>query len=225
MYPQRQEEHASGWFFLGAVALAGLAGVTNSAALGLSGLAVSHLTGSITRVSVELSEGDTRNMLPFTVVLVAFFVGAVVSGAAVSTKELGVGRRYAALLIANGVLLAVAASLAHTGTRAPSLALAALACGMQNALASSYRGMVVRTTHMTGIVTDLGFEVGVWLRTRQLDGRVLRLHLPVLVAFFAGGTVGALATSRLGADTLYLAAALSAVSGFGYLGLRVRGLV
>lgn len=225
MYPQRQEEHASGWFYLGAVALAGLAGLTNSAAIGLGGLAVSHLTGSISRVSAELSEGDTRNMLPFTVVLVAFFLGAVVSGAAVSTKELGVGRRYAALLIANGVLLGAAASLAHTGTHAPSLALASLACGMQNALASSYRGMVVRTTHMTGIVTDLGFEVGVWLRTRTMDRRVLRLHAPVLVAFFAGGTVGALLTARLGADALYFAAALSSVSGFGYLGLRIRGVV
>ncbi|MFO0626048.1 MAG: YoaK family protein [Polyangiales bacterium] len=225
MYPQRQEEHASGWFTLGAITLAGLAGLTNSAAIGLGGLAVSHLTGSISRVSAELSEGDTRNMLPFTVVLVAFFVGAVVSGATVSTKELGVGRRYAALLVVNGALLAAAAALARTGTHTPSLALASLGCGMQNALASSYRGMVVRTTHMTGIVTDLGFEVGVWLRTRRMDRRVLRLHAPVLVAFFAGGTVGALATARVGADALYFAAALSAVSGLGYLGLRLRGLV
>ena len=77
MYPQRQEEHASGWFYLGAVSLAGLAGLTNSAAIGLGGLAVSHLTGSISRVSAELSAGYTRNILPFTVVRVALFLGAV----------------------------------------------------------------------------------------------------------------------------------------------------
>ena len=136
MYPQRQEEHASGWFFLGAVALAGLAGLTNSAALGLSGLAVSHLTGSISRVSVELSEGDTRNMLPFTVVLLAFFVGAVVSGATVSTKELGIGRRYAALLIANGVLLAVARVVAAVGF-AHAAALLAMAYAYRPVLTAS----------------------------------------------------------------------------------------
>ncbi len=225
MYPKRQEDYVSGWFVLGAVSLAGLAGFTNSAALQLGSLAVSHLTGSITRVSVELAEGDTRTMVPFTVVLLAFFFGAVLSGAVVSQKELGFGRRYGALLVLEAGLLAMAASLALPPTRMASLALAAFACGMQNALASSYRGMVVRTTHMTGIVTDLGFEVGVWLRTRRIDGRVLRLHAPVLVAFFAGGTVGALATARVGADALYLAAALSTVSGFGYLALRRQGLV
>ncbi len=225
MYPKRQEDYVSGWFVLGAVSLAGLAGFTNSAALQLGSLAVSHLTGSITRVSVELAEGDTRTMVPFTVVLLAFFFGAVLSGAVVSQKELGFGRRYGALLVLEAGLLAMAASLALPPTRMASLALAAFACGMQNALASSYRGMVVRTTHMTGVVTDLGFEMGVWLRTRRIRVQLLKLQVPVLLAFLVGGALGALTAMRVGSEALYVAAFVAFVSGVGYLGLHARKMV
>lgn len=225
MYPQRQEDHTRGWFVLGAVSLSGLAGFTNSAALQVGSLAVSHLTGSITRVSAELAEGDTHTMVPFTVVLLAFFSGAVLSGAVVSQKELGFGRRYGALLVLEAGLLALAASLALPPTRMASLALAAFACGMQNALASSYRGMVVRTTHMTGVVTDLGFELGVWLRSGRLRWSLLKLQLPVLLAFLVGGMFGALAAMRVGAGALYVAAAIACATGFGYLMLHARGRV
>lgn len=225
MYPMRQEQHTSGWFLLGAMMLSGIAGFTNSAALGLGGLAVSHLTGSLSRVSVELSEGDTRTMLPFTVILVAFFLGAVCSGAVVAAREVGIGRRYAALLALVAALLALAGVVSHTHTNTVSLGLTAFACGAQNTLATSYRGMLVRTTHMTGVVTDLGFEVGVWLRSRRVDLRVVRVHLPVLCAFFVGGVIGALVTARVGADALFVAAAGALGVSVSYLLLRSRGLV
>lgn len=225
MYPQRQEDSVSGWFVLGAMSLSGLAGFTNSAALQLGSLAVSHLTGSITRVSVELAEGDTRTMVPFTVVLLAFFLGAALSGAVVSQKELGFGRRYGALLVLEAGLLAMAASLALPPTRLVSVALAAFACGLQNALASSYRGMVVRTTHMTGVVTDLGFEFGVWLRIRRIRMQLLKLQVPVLVSFLVGGALGALMAMRIGSHSLYVAALAAFVTGVGYLLLHAGKLV
>jgi len=222
MYPRREEERTNGWFLLGAVLLSALAGFTNSAALRLGSLAVSHITGSITRVSVEFSEGDMHTMVPFTVVLLAFFSGAVLSGAVVAQKELGFGRRYAVLLLVEAALLALAAALAEGTHRLVSLGLAACACGLQNALASSYRGMVVRTTHMTGVVTDLGFEMGLWLRSGTMRRRLVPLQLPVLVSFFGGGVLGALAAARIGPSALYLAALGALACSVGYLVLQHR---
>ena len=38
--------------------------------------------------------------------------------------------------------------------------------GMQNSLVTWLSGAVVRTTHLTGVVTDLGIETAHWLRLR-----------------------------------------------------------
>lgn len=225
MYPKRQDEIQSGWFLAGAVALSGIAGFTNSATFQLGNLAVSHLTGSITRVSIELSQQDYSDVVPFTVILGSFFAGAVLSGAVVGDKELGIGRRYAVMLLVEAALLSVAALLAQRAPSSLSLGIAALACGLQNALASSFRGMVVRTTHMTGIVTDLGFQVGKLLTARRMDKRLLSLHLPIVLSFTAGGVVGAFAEASLGPQALYVSAVASACSGLGYLVLRHRAAV
>ena len=41
---------------------------------------------------------------------------------------------------------------------------AAFACGLQNALTTSYSGAVVRTTHLSGIITDIGNVLGMACR-------------------------------------------------------------
>jgi uncharacterized membrane protein YoaK (UPF0700 family) len=225
MYPARQSEFHRGWFVGGAVALSGIAGFTNSAMFQLSNLAVSHLTGSITRVSVDIARREYSSMVPFTVILGCFFAGAAMSGAVVGNKEFGVGRRYAVMLVVQAGLLAVAAVLASRATSTVSLGFAAVACGLQNALASSFRGMIVRTTHMTGIVTDIAFQVGRYVTTRSMDKRHLALHLPIVLSFTAGGVLGAFVEAALGPRSLFLASAASAVCGLVYYLIRPGGAV
>ena len=204
--------------------LSGIAGFCNSAVLREGSLAVSHLTGSITRVSVELAENNYSNIVPFVMILCSFFLGAVLSGAVVGTRELGSGRRYTAMLMVESALLVAAAALAHGETALPSIGIAALACGLQNGLASSFRGLIVRTTHMTGIVTDLGFQVGQVIAARRPVEGQFGLQLTILVAFTCGGILGAVAAGRLGSQSLYLCAAAVAFSAMGYEGLRRRGV-
>lgn len=225
MYPKKQDEPNRVWFVAGAVALSGIAGFTNSAMFTFGSFAVSHLTGSITRVSVELAERDYSSILPFAVMLVSFFAGAALSGAVVGDKELGVGRRYAVMLLVEGALLALASTLAMRSTATLGLGLAAMACGLQNALASSFRGMIVRTTHMTGLVTDLGFQVGKYLRTGRMDRRLLAIHVPIVLSFTGGGVVGAFVEAMLGPRSLFFAAGASVVCGASYFVLRRRGVV
>ena len=75
---------------------------------------------------------------------------------------------------------------------------------------------VVRTTHVSGIFTDLGIFLGHLLRRMAVDWRRIRLWGAQLLAFAGGGAVGALAFARLNYATLYLPALLTAGAGAGY---------
>jgi hypothetical protein len=60
--------------------------------------------------------------------------------------------------------------------------LAACACGLQNAMISTYSGAVVRTTHLSGMFTNLG----IFLRGLPVDARRLSLCVTVVSGFLCG---------------------------------------
>ncbi len=114
---------------------------------------------------------------------------------------------------------------AWLGLRLGSVAgelLAATACGLQNGLATSYSGAVVRTTHMTGIVTDLGITLGHWLRRQPVEWFRVRLHLVLLLGFVLGGASGATLFGVIGPDTLLVPAVAVFLAGAGYTLQRRR---
>ncbi|WP_114751401.1 YoaK family protein [Pleomorphovibrio marinus] len=66
--------------------------------------------------------------------------------------------------------------------------------GLQNGMVSTISGGVVKTTHVTGLFTDLGAELSQWLhpitpRTKVLKDR-LKLRLYILSYYILGGLVG-----------------------------------
>jgi uncharacterized membrane protein YoaK (UPF0700 family) len=85
--------------------------------------------------------------------------------------------------------------------------------GMQNSLVTRLSGSVVRTTHLTGVVTDLGIECARWFRWwRSVAARRVNMrlsfgepagerphagHISVLLSIVAGFVVGAVAGSAM----------------------------
>ncbi len=63
---------------------------------------------------------------------------------------------------------------------------------MQNALATAYSGAVVRTTHLTGIFTDLGILMGSVLRGKEFDKRKGILFTLIIIGFVIGGMCGSI---------------------------------
>ena len=190
----------------GSLAFAGTAGYINSVALGAFRSPVSHMTGAVSYLGIDLAASHSRAAVATLSIILAFMVGAGLAGCIVGAESLGPGRRYGAAVCCEGALLALATALLMTG-RPFGVSLIAMACGLQNATTSSYCGLMIRTTHVTGTVTDIGVMLGHWLRHRHVERRKLGFMIGVVMAFGAGVWLGALADGRWGSASLAIAAA------------------
>jgi len=178
------------WIEYGAFTLAFLAGSVNAVGLlGFQHQAVSHLSGTATLLGAELlnHQGFTLHLAG---VILSFLLGAVISGFLISSPSLKLGRHYGSLLFIEGVFLIIAIYFLNQGSFLGHY-FASLACGLQNALATRYSDAVVRTTHVTGIFTDLGIMLGAALRGEKFDKRKAILFLLIITGFISGGTFGA----------------------------------
>ena len=179
------------WVEAGAFLLALIAGSVN--AIGLLGFkhqAVSHVSGTATLLGTQWADSplDALHLLG---VMVSFMVGAAVSGFLLNSNALRLGRHYDSLLLIEALLLVATLWSLNEGLLYGHY-LASAACGVQNALATTYSGAVVRTTHMTGIVTDLGIMLGQSLQGRGFDRRKALLFMLLIFGFVFGGTLGGL---------------------------------
>lgn len=180
------------WVEVGGFFLAFIAGSIN--AIGLLGFkhqAVSHLTGTSTLLGLELANSNFPEIIHLTFILLSFVLGAVYSSFIIGGVSLKLGRRYSFVLLSEAFLLLVSMTFLNNGSNIGHL-FASAACGMQNAMTSTYSGAVVRTTHVSGLFTDLGIILGLKLRGHSIDKRKIVLYLTLILGFIIGGLVGAI---------------------------------
>ena len=178
------------WIEYGAFILAFSAGCVN--AIGLSGLshqAISHLSGTATLVGSAIVNANLAGILHLVLILLSFLLGAALSGLLLYGRSIKSGRPYDSLLVIEAILLILAMLLMDKDSFYGHY-LASCACGIQNALATTYSGAVVRTTHVTGIFTDLGLMLGAKLRGEALDKRKAVLFVLIILGFVSGGILG-----------------------------------
>ncbi len=205
------------WVLIGGFLLAANAGSVNAVGLlGAHHQALSHMSGPLTVLSNELAGAHWSLALNALVVIAAFFSGCVCSAMVIRQEALRLGRRYGAVLILESACLWAAWWLLCRDRYAGECA-AALACGLQNAMVSNYSGAVVRTTHMTGMVTDLGIALGHALRGEKVDGRRVGLYGLLVTGFVLGGVAGSYGYLTLGLGTLLFPASLTGLVGLGYI--------
>lgn len=186
----------------------------------------SHVTGMVSSMADHLVLGHTQVVLNGLAGVLAFLSGAMVCAMLVNfARRHHLSSEYALPLLLEANLILVFGLLGAQLTRIQGLLVPAtvvLLCfimGLQNAVVTKLSRAVVRTTHMTGIVTDLGIELGklaYWNRDadRRLHVRADRQRLVLLggllAAFFVGGVTGAWGFQALGfASTLPIAVLLA----------------
>lgn len=178
------------WIEYGAFVLALIAGCINVIGLlGLESQSISHLSGTATLLGTSIIDGSVGTVLHLIGVLFAFFVGASVSGLLLHGSSLELGRHYDTALVIESILIFIAVYLLSQGSYYGHF-VASAACGIQNALATTYSGAIIRTTHLTGMFTDLGIMVGSALRGEYFDKRKAILFFIIILGFIIGGTFG-----------------------------------
>lgn len=200
------------WVFCIAGLLALIAGYINVVMLGFFAIPVSHMSGAVSQLGIELGYIALGDVLLIISIIVGFFCGAFLSGLVLRKTKFEIRPRYGVLLLVEAALLVLSMWLALQGMQF-AVPIAAMACGLQNAMASSYRGLTLRTTHVTGIVTDLGALLGNRLQGRQIQRWKFGLLLSLLAAFFIGALSGAVLLSVLGMWALSLAAGSCLIMG------------
>ena len=200
-----------------AFSLASIAGAVNS--IGFLELAVftSNLSGSSTRLGEALVTHNHSLITQTLVLLLSFLGGAMTATLLVERARHQHRARYVVALVVQAcVLTAATLGLEFIADRTTSVVYwlsgaLAFSMGLQNALVTHISGAVVRTTHLTGIVTDLGIEIvhlgyfirqrlqergllSVWSVLKSLDDapdfHKARLHVTIFLSFLAGGAVG-----------------------------------
>ncbi len=185
------------------------AGATNAGGLLVVHSYTSHMSGFASQVADGLVLGDTALLLSALGALLAFTVGAACTALIVNW-----GRQHhlrsafalpmlleAGLLLPFGLMGAITLTWETPFTVPLTVLLLSFIMGLQNALSTKISGGKVRTTHMTGNLTDLGIELGkllYWNRhgtppeshVRSNAAR-MRLYGGLLGMFIAGGLFGA----------------------------------
>jgi len=208
--------HIPRWILVGTVLLAAVAGFINTVGLlGIDQRPLSYMTGNLTLVGVGVSSGDGNAAYLAGMLVLLFLAGATLCGFIVQQSTLKVGRRYGAVLSIESALLFTAALLLDRGTASGAWA-AAMACGLQNAMVTTYSGAIIRTTHMTGVTTDLGIAMGHWLRGEQVEARRFLLLGCLLGGFVLGAVLGTLGYRHWGCLALLLPAGTTGVMGVAY---------
>lgn len=206
----------------GALVFAAMAGYINSVVLGFFATPVSHMTGAVSHLGVDLAAGRPRDALSSALIVVGFLGGGVLAGMIVGAKKLIPGRRYGLALIVEAGLLGLAVVLL-TGRHRLGLPAVAMACGVQNAMTSSYCGLMIRSTHVTGTVTDIGVMLGHWIRHRRLEVWKITFLSAVFLSFGLGGWLGAWIDLRYGPASLVLPALGCAAAGVAVWFLTATG--
>jgi uncharacterized membrane protein YoaK (UPF0700 family) len=184
-----------------------VAGAINAGGFLAVGQYTSHMTGVLSSITDHLALGETGLAMAGFVALLAFVGGAMTTAWIVNWCLRRQLRSAFArpLLVEAGLLLVFglfgAAINIFAGLFVPLTVLVlCFIMGLQNALITKISNAEIRTTHVTGLITDIGIELGKMLYFNRADSpakvvsnrRKLRIHLTLVALFFVGGVLGAL---------------------------------
>lgn len=201
-------------------------GLINSGGFLATGRFVSHVTGFATLFGVDVARSHLRPGIGILSVPLFFLLGAFLAGMMID-RPIHRGRKphfdYVMGLSALCLFLAACGELAHFGDFGGGLQLRqtyvllstlCLACGLQNGAITSSSGSSIRTTHLTGLMTDLGLGIARLLtfdrqhETFRQEAHASLMRINSIISFAIGSAFGAWFFIKLG-----------------YLGFIIPGLI
>lgn len=192
-----------------ATVLASIAGAANAGGFFALGQYTSHMTGYLSQLADNIAIFNLWFAFISVLAISAFVAGAGFSTVLINWARSSASRQqYAWPLAVQGVFMAcfsLGGILTSEIGRLFSLACLCFIMGMQNATITKISSARIRTTHATGMITDIGIEFGraafSVLRPSAgvaVDRPKLRILVQLVSAFLVGGVIGAVGYSHLG---------------------------
>lgn len=197
-----------------------LAGAVNAISIfGYDGTTVSHLTGLVSKVAINIAQGSLEGVWEVLRVILLFLLGAIISGYVTGERAFYLYKSYGFIILAIGILIFIPYFLPIKY----SVLVFALAMGLQNGMVVSFKGVVVRMTHMSGNITDLGVFIGYKLRGDKKESYVIGL-IPFLaiISFLIGGTIGILLYSAIHNIIFFIISSIYVILSIVYFILREK---
>ncbi|MBW9401290.1 DUF1275 domain-containing protein [Leclercia sp. EC_58] len=219
--------------------LATSAGLLNAIALGAFGFFPSHMTGNTSQFSSEVSSTDLNDIIFFATIILSFVTGAIIARIIVLWGIMhNVRLIFCQVLFIEGLLLAgVSLHEIYFHTFTTNREIIVFLCGLMgihNSTSTQLSGGRVRSTHITGTLTDAGISlasvvVAMLRRDYSKDTAAQRsqltTHLTTLFSFITGGIAGLILFRGFGFNAmLALGIMLVFVAAFSIIttSLRVR---
>lgn len=196
--------------------LAFVAGAVNAGGFLAGQRYTSHMTGIISGIADDLVISEIGIVLAGIAFLISFVSGAAVTAVLINwARRKHLHSEFALSLCLEAVLLLLFGVLGYSlnilvEVFVPTTILVlCFVMGLQNAIMTKISKAEIRTTHMTGVVTDIGIELGrllYWNRDHSsmsqkrvvADREKLKIHLIIFSLFLIGGIVGAISFKSFG---------------------------
>jgi uncharacterized membrane protein YoaK (UPF0700 family) len=195
------------------VALAFVAGAANAGGFLAFGQYTSHMTGMVSAIADNIVLSQTAVVLTSLGSILSFLLGAMATAWLVNWGlRQKLNSAYSLPLLLEAIMLLIfgvfgAAVSAYSVVFLPlTIVQLCFLMGLQNAMITKISRADIRTTHLTGILTDIGIELGKLLYYNRMDSapRVLAnrtrlwLHITIVASFLVGGLLGAVGFRYVG---------------------------
>ena len=169
---------------------------------------VSHMTGNVSFLAMAVVDWDLHSILFLAIVTLCYVIGSFYSGWILGNSHFNIDRRYGIPLSLVAFFILLSWLLLPYFPRY-GLLWACTAMGVQNAMVSHYKGAIIRTTHLSGVLTDLGLALGYKARGLKVERKRVILHLLIFFGFLIGGMLACLIHPYLHLNAFLLPAILS----------------
>ncbi len=182
-----------------AVILSFVAGIVNVSGYLFFKQLTTNVTGHFALFINDLSEFNFWKGTVYFIYILSFFFGSFVSSFLIekfkANKKMNVF--VIPILIECLILIGIGTWSNFMELSLPDLVVCFLlfAMGLQNSLVTKISNAIVRTTHLTGLFTDLGIEISQLFFPKSYPNKTgikatIKLRLYIIISFFIGGLFG-----------------------------------
>lgn len=190
-----------------------IGGMINAQAVVAISMPVSHFTGNITYIALNFIEDEKKIMGLMLIAFVVFFIGALFSGYFLYGKKVKHTKAYSNYLFINSVIFALLTLIPNKNI---IFFYCAFYLGMQNGMLFIYKGVLTRTTHITGYLTDSGVSMGLALKGEKGELALGIFYIFNMFVFAVGCVFGVVSYNNLGLKSLYVTSVVIFSAGLWY---------